>query len=73
MALTSPCAVGSLAAVTVLAASPTTLPSRTMTAANGPPLPEATFSVASAMARRRNSGFGRLDVKNALFPLVENS
>jgi hypothetical protein len=32
-------------------------PSRTITAPNGPPAPLTTFSVASAMARRKNSGF----------------
>src|SRR5580698_4801744 len=58
MAFTSACAVGSLVAVTEFAPSPTILPSRTITAANGPPLPAATFSVASAMARRKNSGLG---------------
>ena len=38
--------------------SPTILPSRTITAAKGPPLPVATFSVARLMARRRNSWIG---------------
>jgi hypothetical protein len=32
-------------------------PSRTITAPNGPPALLTTFSVASAMARRKNSGF----------------
>jgi hypothetical protein len=32
-------------------------PSRTITAPNGPPAPLTTFSVASAIARRKNSGF----------------
>src|SRR5579875_669660 len=58
IAFTSACAVGSLVAVTELAPSPTISPWRTTTAPNGPPLPRTTFSVASSMARRRNSGFG---------------
>src|ERR1700683_5033107 len=58
MAFTSPCAVGSLVEVTELAPSPTISPLRAMTAPNGPPLPETTFSVARAMARRRKSGLG---------------
>src|SRR5580704_787272 len=58
MALTSPCAVGSFVVVTELAPSPTILPSRTTTAANGPPAAVRTLRVASAIARRRNSGLG---------------
>src|ERR1700758_2332895 len=64
IALTSPCAVGSFVAVTEFAPSPTMRPSRTMTAPNGPPLADTTFSVARAIARRRNSGFGTLDIKS---------
>src|ERR1700734_362360 len=66
MALTSPCAVGSLVAVTVFTPSPTILPCCTMTAANGPPFPDSTLLVASAMARRRNSGLGSLKIANLL-------
>src|SRR3974377_500735 len=58
IAQTSPWAVGSLVAVTMLAPSATIRPSRAMTAPKGPPLREITFSVASAMARRKYSGLG---------------
>src|SRR5271165_4438868 len=54
MATTSACAVGSFVLVTQLAPSATTLPSFTTSAANGPPLPERTFSSPNAMARRMN-------------------
>src|SRR6185503_2095612 len=59
MALTSACAVGSFAAKTVLTPSTTTAPSFTISAANGPPPPEFTFSEASRITRRINSGFAR--------------
>src|ERR1700677_2386752 len=68
MAFTSPGAVGSLAAVNVFTPSPTILPSHTTTAANGPPTPISTFWMASAIARRKNSGFGGLDNANLLIP-----
>src|ERR1700691_5126295 len=64
MALTSPCSVGSFVVVTELAPSPTILPSRTTTAANGPPVAVRTLRVASAMARRRNSGLGWLGMRS---------
>jgi hypothetical protein len=41
-------------------------PSRTITAPNGPPAPLATFAVASAMARRKNSGFGDVRIADLL-------
>src|SRR5579863_9022955 len=41
-------------------------PSRTITAPNGPRIPPSTFSVARAMARRRNSGFGMEGTFNLL-------
>lgn len=66
MALTSACAVGSFVAVTEFTPSPTMRPCFAITAPKGPPLPETTFSVANAMARLRNSGFGRLDIKSCL-------
>src|ERR1700733_4768601 len=50
MATTSACAVGSLVAVTRFAPVATIFPSRTITAPNGPPPPDVTFSVASAIA-----------------------
>lgn len=50
MAVISAWAVGSLDEVTWLAPVATMWPSRTMTAPKGPPLPEVTFSTASAMA-----------------------
>src|SRR5271168_3397616 len=50
IATISPCAVGSFVAVTRLAPVATISPSSTMTAPNGPPRPDVTFSVASAIA-----------------------
>src|ERR1700716_670428 len=50
IATISPCAVGSFVAVTLLAPVATISPSRTITAPNGPPRPDVTFSVASAIA-----------------------
>src|SRR5271154_335694 len=50
IATISPCAVGSLVAVTRLAPVATISPPRTMTAPKGPPRPDVTFSVASAIA-----------------------
>src|SRR5712692_2879649 len=50
MATISACAVGSLLEVTRLVPSAITLPSFTTIAANGPPRPECTFSMASSMA-----------------------
>ena len=52
----------------MLTPSPTILPLRTMTAANGPPRPVTTFSVASAMARRRNSGLGVFGMRSGWSP-----
>ena len=52
--------------VTAFAPSPTMRPSRTITAPNGPPLAPSTFSVASVMARRRNSGLGAEPTFNLL-------
>lgn len=48
----------------MFAPSATIQPWRAMTAANGPPPPVATFRVASPMARRRNSGLGRVGIVN---------
>src|SRR6266513_726265 len=56
MATTSACAVGSFVRVTRFAPSAIMRPSFATTAANGPPLPEWTFSSASAMARLMKSG-----------------
>ena len=50
----------------MFAPSATIRPWRAMTAANGPPPPVATFRVASAMARRRNSGLGGVGIVNLL-------
>src|ERR1700677_4025353 len=50
MATTSACAVGSLIAVTRFVPVATMFPSRTITAPNGPPPPDVTFSVANAIA-----------------------
>src|SRR5271154_5602042 len=50
IATISPCAVGSFVAVTRLEPVAIIPPSRTMTAPNGPPRPDVTFSVASAIA-----------------------
>src|SRR6202453_1015954 len=50
MATNSACAVGTLVAVTRFVPVATTFPSRTITAPNGPPCPDVTFSVASAIA-----------------------
>src|SRR5579859_6033579 len=66
MAFTSPCAVGSKVDVTELAPSPTIRPWCTITAPNGPPFAARTFSVANAMARRRNSGLGTRGTFNLL-------
>jgi allantoinase len=44
------------------------LPSRTITAPNGPPRPLRTFSVASAMARRKNAGFAVVGLANLPCP-----
>src|SRR5579863_2289692 len=73
IATTSPCAVGSLVAVTELAPSPTITPSRTITAPNGPPRAVATFSVASAMARRRKAGFACGFASKVLANLISSS
>src|SRR5215472_3824229 len=51
MAMISAWAVGSLEEVTSFAPSAIIFPSFTTTAPNGPPRPERTFSIASAMAR----------------------
>src|SRR6266446_5410382 len=56
MATTSACAVGSFVDVTRFAPSAMMRPSLTISAANGPPLPERTFSSALAIARFMNSG-----------------
>src|SRR5438477_2408617 len=56
MATTSACAVGSFIRVTRFAPSAIMRPSLTINAANGPPLPEWTFSSASAMACLMKSG-----------------
>src|SRR6059058_1496973 len=66
IAFTSACAVGSYVAVTEFAPSPTIRPSCTITAPNGPPVAPSTFSVASAIARRRNSGLGAEPILNLL-------
>src|ERR1700730_10274031 len=56
MATISACAVGSLVRVTRFVPLAMMRPSLTITAAKGPPLPERTFSSASAMARFMKSG-----------------
>src|SRR5882757_496475 len=57
IATTSACAVGSFVAVTRFVPSAIMRPSFTITAANGPPLPLRTLSIARAIARRMNSCF----------------
>src|SRR5260370_165229 len=56
MATTSACAVGSLVRVTRFVPSAMMRSSLTIRAANGPPIPERTFSSASAMARSMKTG-----------------
>jgi len=50
-----------------LAPSPTISPLRTMTAPKGPPRPLVTFFVASATARRRNSGLTCTELSNLIW------
>src|SRR5260370_30754915 len=56
MATISACAVGSFVRVTRFVRAAMMRFPLTISAANGPPLPERTFSSASAMARLMNSG-----------------
>src|SRR5271154_4901966 len=54
IATTSACAVGSQVEVTWLLPRPTTIPARTTTHPNGPPLPERTASSERRIASRMN-------------------